>query len=115
MRERTMKIYKKVFHGMWNADEQQDDIKLWKEQCDIDDENEVKEITAARTPIKRTSLCLWHVIKHSLWKVGWKPCPKVHTEVESFKEDIIVEKEELIVKIPRSQYKSELWKVHWSK
>ena len=37
---------------MVNVDEQQDDIKHIKEQCDIDDENEVQEITAARTPLK---------------------------------------------------------------
>ena len=33
-----------------NVDDQQDDIKHLKEQCDIDDEDEVKEITAARNP-----------------------------------------------------------------
>ena len=43
---------------MLNVDEQQDDIKHLKEQCDIEDEDEVQEITAARNPIKRISLCL---------------------------------------------------------
>ena len=36
-----------------NVDEQQDDIKHLKEQCDIDDEYEVQEITAARNPVKK--------------------------------------------------------------
>ena len=36
-----------------NVDEQQDELKHVKEQCDIDDEDEVQEITAARTPIKK--------------------------------------------------------------
>ena len=39
-----------------NVDEQQDDIKLLKEQCDIDDEDEVQEITAARTSMKKNKL-----------------------------------------------------------
>ena len=34
-----------------NVDEQHNDIKHVKEQCDIGDEDEVQEITAARTPI----------------------------------------------------------------
>ena len=51
---------------MLNVDEQQDDIKYLKEECDIDDEDEVQKITAARTPIKRRSLRLCHVIKHLL-------------------------------------------------
>ena len=37
-----------------NVDEQQDDIKHLKEQCDIDNEDEVQEITAARKPMKKT-------------------------------------------------------------
>ena len=36
-----------------NVDEQQDDIKNFKEQCDIDDEEEVQEITSARNPMKK--------------------------------------------------------------
>ena len=36
-----------------NVDEQQDDIKHLKEQNDIDNEDEVKEITAAITPMKK--------------------------------------------------------------
>ena len=36
-----------------NVDDQQDDIKHMKEQCDIDNENEVQEITADITPMKR--------------------------------------------------------------
>ena len=35
-----------------NVDEQPEDIKQLKEQCDIDDENEVQEITAARNHMK---------------------------------------------------------------
>ena len=31
----------------------QDDIKHLKEHCDIDGEDEVQEITAARTPMKK--------------------------------------------------------------
>ena len=36
-----------------NVDEQQDDIKHWKEQCEIDDEDEVQENTEARNPMKK--------------------------------------------------------------
>ena len=36
-----------------NVDEQQDDIKHLKQQCDIEDEDKVQEITAARNPIKK--------------------------------------------------------------
>ena len=36
-----------------NVDEQQDDIKHVKEQCDIDEDNEVQEITSAITPMKK--------------------------------------------------------------
>ena len=43
-----------------NVDEQQEDIKHLKEQCDIDDEDQ--EITAARNPMKNKRLCIWHVI-----------------------------------------------------
>ena len=48
----------KIFHSMLNVDEQQDDIKHLKEQCDIYNEDEVQEITAAKNPIKRIRLCL---------------------------------------------------------
>ena len=42
-----------------NVDDQQDDIKRLKEQCDIDDEDEVREITAAKTPMKKKkNLCV---------------------------------------------------------
>ena len=34
-----------------NVYEEQDDINHLKEQCDIDDEDEFQEITAARTPM----------------------------------------------------------------
>ena len=40
-----------------NVDGQQDDIKHLKEQCDIDDDDEVQEITAAITPMKKASVC----------------------------------------------------------
>ena len=45
--------------GAVNVDEQEDNLKHKKERCDIDDEDEVQEITAARTPIKKeqTRLC----------------------------------------------------------
>ena len=36
-----------------NVDEQQDDIKHLKEQCDKDDEDEVQEVTAARISMKK--------------------------------------------------------------
>ena len=36
-----------------NVDEQHNDITHLKEQCDIGEEDEVQEITAARTPIKK--------------------------------------------------------------
>ena len=36
-----------------NVDKQQDDVKDLKEQCDIDDEDEVQEIKAASTPMKK--------------------------------------------------------------
>ena len=36
-----------------NVDEQHDNIKHLKEQCDIGDEDEVQEITAAITSIKK--------------------------------------------------------------
>ena len=54
-----------------NVDEQQDDIKHLKEQCNIDDEDEVQKITAARNPIQKIRLCMWHVIEHLQWKLGW--------------------------------------------
>ena len=40
-----------------NVDEQQDDIKHLKGQCDIDVEDEVQEITAAINPMKKACLC----------------------------------------------------------
>ena len=40
-----------------NVDEQQDDIKHLKEQCDIDNEDKVQEITAAITP-KKEKACV---------------------------------------------------------
>ena len=36
-----------------NVDEQQDDLKHVKEQCDIDDEDEVQEIQASRILMKK--------------------------------------------------------------
>ena len=36
-----------------NVDEQQDDIKHVQEQCDIDDEDEVQEMTATRNLMKK--------------------------------------------------------------
>ena len=36
-----------------NIDEQQNDVKHLTEQCDINNDNEVQEITAAITPMKR--------------------------------------------------------------
>ena len=43
----------------FNVDEQQDDIKHLKEQCDMGDEDEVQEITAARNPIKKNIGCVY--------------------------------------------------------
>ena len=36
-----------------NVDEQQDDIKHLAEQCDIDDEDDIQEITAAIIPMTK--------------------------------------------------------------
>ena len=36
----------------------QDNIKHFKEQCNIDDEDEVQETIAAITPIKKKTQCL---------------------------------------------------------
>ena len=36
-----------------NVDVQQYDIKQLNKQCDVDNENEVQEITAATSPMKR--------------------------------------------------------------
>ena len=42
-----------------NVDEQEDDLKHLKEECDIENEHEVQEITAARTPMKNNrSVCV---------------------------------------------------------
>ena len=42
-----------------NVDEQQDDIKHLKEQCDMGDGDEDKEIPATRTPMKKNKhVCL---------------------------------------------------------
>ena len=46
-----------------NVDEQQDDIKHFKEQCDIDNENDVQEITAAITPMTKKPVCVTFVKK----------------------------------------------------
>ena len=48
--ERAIEV---IYEIKVNVDEQHDDIKHLKEQCDIGDEDEVQEITAARTPIKK--------------------------------------------------------------
>ena len=53
-----------------NVDEQQDDTKHLKEQCDLDDDDEVQEITASITPSKRKPQCVWHVILHLQLKIG---------------------------------------------
>ena len=44
-----------------NVDEQQDYIKHLKKQSDIDDADEVLELTAARTPMKRKKACVFHM------------------------------------------------------
>ena len=42
-----------------NDDKPQGDIKDLKEQCDIDDEDELQKITTASTPIKKSKpLCV---------------------------------------------------------
>ena len=43
------------------VDEQQDDVKHLKEQCAVDDEDEVQEITAARTPPEKEYVCVCDV------------------------------------------------------
>ena len=40
------------------VDEQLCDINYLKEQCDIDDEDEIQQIKDPRNPMKRTSLCV---------------------------------------------------------
>ena len=55
------------------GDEQQDDVKHLKEQCDIDDGDEVQEITAARTSMKNNRpVCVTYnqtfAIKHGMKK-----------------------------------------------
>ena len=44
--------------GKSNVEYQQEDIKHLKEQWDIDDEDEVQKITAAKKPMKIISLCV---------------------------------------------------------
>ena len=46
--------------------------KHLKEQCDIDDEDEVQEITAAWTPMNKDGPVCGHVIKHLQRKIDWK-------------------------------------------
>ena len=50
-------IYEKAIYVNYelklNIDEQQDDIQHLTKQCDINNDNEVQEITAAITPMKR--------------------------------------------------------------
>ena len=41
-----------------NVDKQQGDINHLKEQYDIDDEDNVQEITAASTPTKKEKACM---------------------------------------------------------
>ena len=42
-----------------NVDEQQDDIKYLKEQCNKDDKDKVQEIPGAGTPMKKKiSVCV---------------------------------------------------------
>ena len=57
-----MKLWKAIEVNnelMLNVDEQQYDIKHWREECDIDNEDKVKEITAAITPMKtKKPLCV---------------------------------------------------------
>ena len=56
-----------------NVHEQLDDIKHLKEQCDIDDEDEVQEITAAITPMKKKkSVCVTCNRIFVTKKMGWK-------------------------------------------
>ena len=64
-----------------NVEGWQDDIKLLKEECDIDDEDEVQEVKAAGKPMKRKRLCMWHIIKDLQWKIGWKKSKLSFAEV----------------------------------
>ena len=60
-----------------NVDKQQHDIKHLKEQCDIDDEDEVKEITAATTPMKKNKhMCVCDMLSNICNnKLVQKICP----------------------------------------
>ena len=42
----------------FNVDEQQDDIKHLKEECDMGDEDKNQEISAARNPMKKNIGCV---------------------------------------------------------
>ena len=53
-----------------NVDVQQDEQTL-KVKSDIDDSDEVEEITATRTPWKK-SLCVLYINTHWHWKMGVK-------------------------------------------
>ena len=57
-----------------NVDEQQDDIKHLKEQCDIDNEDEVQEITAAITPMKKEKACVCNM-SYKTVKQNWLTKP----------------------------------------
>ena len=49
-----MKVANKVNNDLKvNFNEKKDDIKHLKEQCDIDDEDDVPDITAAKIPMKK--------------------------------------------------------------
>ena len=45
-----------------NVDKQQDDIKHLKEQSEIDYKDEIQEITAAITLMKKEKYCVLHVL-----------------------------------------------------
>ena len=65
-----------------NVDEQQDDIKHLIEQCDIDYEDEVQEITAARNTLKNNKAVYVTFNQKFAMKNGWKNhIHEEHTEL----------------------------------
>ena len=65
-----------------NVDEQNYDIKRLKVQCDIDDEDEVQEITAARNPMKKNK-AVYVTCNQIFAKKNWlkKHIQEEHTEL----------------------------------
>ena len=48
----------------------------------MDDADEVQDITAVRTPLKKICLCVWHVTNHWRWQLSLnKLIKEEHTEL----------------------------------